>query len=298
MGLRGTKITNLTHAIKIKNDYFYSLFLNEDIMRTTEQTSRYDNLDRMSTKELLTSINAEDMTVPLAVAKAIPQIERLVDGIVERMQRGGRVFYLGAGTSGRLGVVDASEIPPTYGVKDKFIGIMAGGDYAIRNAKEGAEDDIEQGALDLKSYTPGEYDTVIGITASGSAPYVLGALHAAKEAGALTSSITCNEHSPVADASDIPLVAVVGPEFVTGSTRMKAGTATKLILNMISTAVMVRLGHVVGNKMVDMQLTNSKLVDRGTRMIMEQTGITDYEYAKSLLLEHGQVREAVEHYRQ
>ena len=298
MGLRGTKITNLTHAIKIKNDYFCSLFLNEDIMRTTEQTSRYDNLDRMSTKELLTSINAEVMTVPLAVAKAIPQIERLVDGIVERMQRGGRVFYLGAGTSGRLGVVDASEIPPTYGVKDKFIGIMAGGDYAIRNAKEGAEDDIEQGALDLKSYTPGEYDTVIGITASGSAPYVLGALHAAKEAGAMTSSITCNEHSPVADASDIPLVAVVGPEFVTGSTRMKAGTATKLILNMISTAVMVRLGHVVGNKMVDMQLTNSKLVDRGTRMIMEQTGITDYEYAKSLLLEHGQVREAVEHYRQ
>ena len=275
----------------------YFCIRNQNIhMNTTEQTSRYDNLDKMSTTELLTSINAEDMTVPVAVSKAIPQIERLVDGIVERMICGGRVFYVGAGTSGRLGVVDASEIPPTYGVKDKFIGIIAGGDYAIRNAKEGAEDNFDQGAQDVLSYMLTKNDTVIGITASGGAPYVLGAINAAKEVGALTSGITCNENSPVAESSDIPVVAVVGPEFVTGSTRMKSGTAAKLILNMISTTVMIRLGHVVGNKMVDMQLTNRKLVDRGTRMIMEQAGITDYEYAKSLLLKYGQVREAVEHY--
>ena len=265
-------------------------------MRTTEQSSNYEHLDQMSTNELLTAMNAEDMTVPMAVAKAIPQIEKVVDTIVERMKKGGRVFYTGAGTSGRLGVVDASEIPPTYGVVGKFIGIMAGGDYAIRNAKEGAEDNFEQGCKDVMEFDLNANDTVIGITASGGAPYVLGTLQAAKDLGAFCSSITCNETSAVAAASDIPMVAVVGPEFVTGSTRMKAGTATKLILNMVSTSVMIRLGHVIGNKMVDMQLTNKKLVDRGTRMIMEQTGITDYDYAKSLLLKHGQVRAAVDHY--
>lgn len=266
-------------------------------MRTTEQSSRYDHLDKMSTNEILTSINAEDMTVPLAVAKAIPQIEKLVDGIVVRMRNGGRVFYVGAGTSGRLGIVDASEIPPTYGVSGKFIGIIAGGDYAIRNAIEGAEDNFDQGADDIRTYDITENDTVVGITASGGAPYVLGALQAAKEVGALTSCITCNESSPVALASEVPITAVVGPEFVTGSTRMKSGTAAKLILNMISTSVMILSGHVRGNKMVDMQLTNKKLVDRGTRMIMDETGIADYDFARSLLLEHGQVRAAVEAYK-
>lgn len=263
-------------------------------MRTTEQSSRYDDLDKMSTKEILTSINAEDMTVPMAVSKAIPSIEKVVDAIVDRMRRGGRVFYIGAGTSGRLGIVDASEIPPTYGVHDKFIGIIAGGDYAIRNAKEGAEDNFDQGVADIMAFNLTENDSVIGITASGSAPYVLGALDAGKKVNAFTSCITCNENSPVALASDVPIVTVVGPEFVTGSTRMKSGTAAKLVLNMISTSAMILLGHVKGNKMVDMQLTNMKLVDRGTRMIMEETGITDYEYAKSLLLKYGQVRAAVD----
>lgn len=263
-------------------------------MKTTEQSSRYEDLDKMSTKEILTSINAEDMTVPMAVSKAIPSIEKTVDAIVERMKRDGRVFYIGAGTSGRLGVVDASEIPPTYGVRDRFIGIIAGGDYAIRNAKEGAEDNYGQGAVDLLSFNITENDSVIGITASGGAPYVLGALNAARKAGAFTSCITCNDSSLVAQASEVPIVTMVGPEFVTGSTRMKSGTAAKLVLNMISTSVMILLGHVKGNKMVDMQLTNQKLVDRGTRMIMEETGISDYEYARSLLLKYGQVRAAVD----
>lgn len=263
-------------------------------MRTTEKASHYDHLDRMSTREILRDINAEDRVVPLAVAAAIPAIETLVDGIVERISRGGRVFYLGAGTSGRLGIVDASEIPPTYGVKDLFIGLMAGGDGAIRTAVEGAEDQWEQGWLDLQPYHPTEADTLVGITASGGAPYVVGALRKAREAGMLTGVVTNNDKSLSTEVAQIPMVAAVGPEFVTGSTRMKSGTSAKLILNMISTAVMIRLGHVQGNKMVDMQLTNQKLVDRGTRMIMEETGITDYEKAKSLLLQYGQVRSAVD----
>lgn len=258
-------------------------------MRETEKSSRYDHLEKMSTEEILKGINTEDKTVPQAVEKAIPAITRLVDAIVER---NGRVFYLGAGTSGRIGITDASEIPPTYGVEGKFIGIIAGGDSAIRTPAEGAEDDACQGWKDLEAFAPTPADTVIGITASGGAPYVLGALREARKAGLLTSCITCNEGSPAAEASEIPLVAVVGPEFVTGSTRMKAGTAAKLILNMVSTAVMIRLGHVHGNKMVDMQLTNSKLVDRGTRMVMSETGLTDYEEAKALLLRFGNVREA------
>ena len=264
--------------------------------RTTEQSSRYDHLDKMSTGDLLAAINSEDRTVPVAVAGAIPQIEKIVDGIVERVPRGGRVFYLGAGTSGRLGVVDASEIPPTYGVHDVFIGLMAGGDKAIRDAVEGAEDSRTGGWNDLQPFSPGPNDVLIGIAASGTTPYVVGAIEIARSHGLLTGCITCNEDSPVAAAAEIPIVVVVGPEFVTGSTRMKAGTAQKLVLNMISTASMIRLGHVKGSKMVDMQLTNRKLVDRGTRMIMEETGIDDYDYARSLLLSHGSVRAAVTYY--
>ena len=265
-------------------------------MRTTEQSSNYEHLDYMSTREILEGINEEDRRVPDAVAEAIPAIEKLVDGIVERVPKGGRVFYTGAGTSGRLGIVDASEIPPTYGVLDTFIGIMAGGDGAIRNAVEGAEDNAEQGWLDLQAFNLTPNDVLVGITASGGAPYVVGALQKAREFGMLTGAITNNEGSAVCQAAEIPMVAKVGPEFVTGSTRMKSGTSAKLILNMISTASMIRLGHVKGNKMVDMQLTNKKLVDRGTRMIMEGTGITDYEQAKSMLLQYGQVRAAVDAY--
>ena len=265
-------------------------------MRTTEQDSNYAHLDQMSTEELLHGINSEDRGVTEAVNKAIPQIQKLVDGIVERMRRGGRVFYTGAGTSGRLGIVDASEIPPTYGVDDTFIGIMAGGDGAIRHAVEGAEDREDQGWKDLQAFGINNEDTLVGITASGGAPYVVGALQEARRNGLLTGAITNNAESPVTQVAEISMVANVGPEFVTGSTRMKSGTSAKLILNMISTAAMIRLGHVQGNKMVDMQLTNQKLVDRGTRMIMEGTGIKDYEKAKALLLEHGQVRAAIDAY--
>ncbi len=264
--------------------------------RTTEQSSNYNHLEKMSTEEILQCINAEDRTVPDAVSKAEPNIARLIDGIVERVPKGGRVFYLGAGTSGRLGIVDASEIPPTYGVHDVFIGLMAGGDSAIRDAVEGAEDDPEGGWRDMAPFNPTENDVVIGIAASGTTPYVIGTVQIAREKGLLTGCITCNAGSPLAAAAEVPVEVVVGPEFVTGSTRMKAGTAQKLVLNMISTATMVRLGHVKGNKMFDMQLSNRKLVDRGTRMIMEATGIEDYEFAKSLLLKHGQVRSAVAAY--
>lgn len=274
--------------------YWLTLPQGRTDMRTTEQNSHYAHLDRMSTLELLNGMNTEDKTVPQAIEKSIPIIGKLVEAIVER---GGRVFYLGAGTSGRLGVVDASEIPPTYGVRDKFIGIIAGGDTAFRNAVEGAEDDSCQGWKDILPFNPTAEDTVIGISASGSAPYVIGALTEARAHGLLTGCIVCNEGSEMAGVSEIPIETVVGPEFVTGSTRMKAGTCSKLILNMISTAVMIRTGHVKGCRMVDMELTNKKLVDRGTRMIMEETGIPDYEFAKSLLLTHGHVRAAVEAYR-
>ena len=265
-------------------------------MRTTEQSSHYEHLDQMSTLDILEGINAEDRQVPEAVALAIPAIEKLVDGIVERVARGGRVFYTGAGTSGRLGIVDASEIPPTYGVTDTFIGIMAGGDGAIRDAVEGAEDNYEQGWKDLQAFNLTKDDTLVGITASGGAPYVVGAIEKAREFGMLTGAITNNDDSAVVRAAEVAMVAPVGPEFVTGSTRMKSGTSAKLILNMISTAAMIKLGHVKGNKMVDMQLTNKKLVDRGTRMIMEGTGITDYEEARRMLLQYGQVRAAVDAY--
>ena len=267
-----------------------------NVKTTTEQSSNYQNLQDMTVKEILTGINNEDSSVPAAVAEEIPQIEKLVEGVVDRMKKGGRVFYLGAGTSGRLGVVDASEIPPTYGVHDKFIGLIAGGDKAIRDAVEAAEDKLDGGWNDMQPFAPTKNDVVIGVAASGSTPYVIGAVKTAREHGMLTGCITCNKGSALAAESEIPVEVVVGPEFVTGSTRMKAGTAEKLVLNMISTASMIRLGHVKGNKMVDMQLTNKKLVDRGSRMIMGETGIEDYDLAKRLLLKYGSVRKAVDAY--
>ena len=267
-----------------------------NVKTTTEQSSNYQNLQDMTVKEILTGINNEDSSVPAAVAEEIPQIEKLVEGVVERMKKGGRVFYLGAGTSGRLGVVDASEIPPTYGVHDKFIGLIAGGDKAIRDAVEAAEDKLDGGWNDMQPFSPTGNDVVIGVAASGSTPYVIGAVKTARKHGMLTGCITCNKGSALAAESEIPVEVVVGPEFVTGSTRMKAGTAEKLVLNMISTASMIRLGHVKGNKMVDMQLTNKKLVDRGSRMIMGETGIEDYDLAKRLLLKYGSVRKAVDAY--
>lgn len=263
-------------------------------MNTTESPSHYDNLEKMPVHDLLVNINKEDKTVPLAVEKAIPQIEALVARIIEKMQNGGRLFYVGAGTSGRLGIVDASECPPTYGVPyGLVIGLIAGGDDAIRYAAEFAEDDFEQGWKDLQEYNANDKDVVIGIAASGRTPYVIGAVRQARENGLVTGCITCNEGTKLAEAAEYPIEVIVGPEFVTGSTRMKAGTAQKLVLNMISTTAMIKLGRVKGNKMVDMQLTNNKLVDRGTRMIMGELGVP-YDKAKELLLTHGSVRKAVE----
>lgn len=262
--------------------------------RITEQPSRHDHLERMSTADLLRHINEEDRLVPEAVAAALPAIAALVDAIAERMQRGGRLFYLGAGTSGRLGIVDASECPPTFGVPHGLVvGLIAGGDRAIRKAVEFAEDDREQGWKDLQEHAIGMDDTVIGIAASGSTPYVAAGLEACNTSGILTGSISCNPGSPVATIARHPIVVVVGPEFVTGSTRMKSGTAQKLVLNMISTSVMIKLGRVKGNRMVDMQLSNHKLVDRGTRMVMDALGV-GYDEANALLKEHGSVRKAVE----
>ncbi|MGB0917734.1 MAG: N-acetylmuramic acid 6-phosphate etherase [Flavobacteriales bacterium] len=262
--------------------------------RITESSSNYNDLEKMSVGELLTNINREDKTVPFAIEKALPEIEALIGSVVEKLQNGGRLFYLGAGTSGRLGIVDASECPPTYGVDHGLVvGIIAGGDSAIRKAVEFAEDSQTEGWKDLEEHNISDKDFVIGISASGTAPYVIGALSACKKNGITTGCVSCNPNSPMADVSDFPIAVVVGPEFVTGSTRMKAGTAQKLVLNMITTATMVQLGHVVGNKMVDMQLSNNKLVDRGVRMIMEESG-ADKTTAKKLLSEHGSVRKAVE----
>ncbi|GAA4436754.1 N-acetylmuramic acid 6-phosphate etherase [Ravibacter arvi] len=262
---------------------------------TTEGASHYENLDRMSVGELLNNINKEDQTVPLAVSKAIPQLTALVGAVVERMERGGRLFYIGAGTSGRLGIVDASECPPTYGVSfDLVIGIIAGGDGAIRRAVENAEDDPDQAWKDLEAYHINENDTVVGIAASGRTPYVIGGLDEARRRGVLTGCIVCNSGSPVAKSAEFPVEIVVGPEFVTGSTRMKAGTAQKLALNMLSTSVMIRLGKVKGNKMVDMQLTNYKLVQRAVTMVMDELKV-DADTAKNLLDTNGSsVRKAIE----
>ena len=263
-------------------------------MSTTESPSNYDNLEQMPVRTLLEGINQEDKTVPLAVEKVISRIEKLVEGTVARMKQGGRLFYIGAGTSGRLGIVDASECPPTYGVPpDWVIGIMAGGDSAIRQAVEFAEDDPDQAWKDLQAYTINDNDVLVGIAASGRTPYVIGGVTEAWKRGILTGCITCNADSALAAAVEIPIEVVVGPEFVTGSTRMKAGTAQKLVLNMLSTAVMIGLGRVKGNRMVDMQLSNHKLVDRGIRMVMEALG-ADHERAERLLHEHGSVRKAVE----
>jgi N-acetylmuramic acid 6-phosphate etherase len=264
--------------------------------KTTEQSSHYDSLEQMSVSDLLANINKEDQTVPLAVQKALPQIELLVSTIVAKMKLGGRLFYIGAGTSGRLGIVDASECPPTFGVAfDLVNGIIAGGDKAIRRAVENAEDDRYQAWIDLQEQNIGPNDIVIGIAASGTTPYVIGGLEACNQNAIVTGCITCNEGSPLAITANYPIVVVVGPEFVTGSSRMKAGTAQKLVLNMISTATMVQLGRVKGNKMVDMQLSNDKLVDRGIRMIMSEIPVS-YEEASVLLKEQGSVRKAVNHF--
>jgi N-acetylmuramic acid 6-phosphate etherase len=263
-------------------------------MSTTESASSYNDLEKMSVADLLKNINSEDKTVPLAIEKVIPQIEALVNEIVKKMSIGGRLFYIGAGTSGRLGVVDASEIPPTYGMpQGKVIGLIAGGDTAIRKAVEYAEDNIQQAWIDLQAHNIDVNDVVIGIAASGRTPYVIGGLKDARANKIKTGCIVCNINSEVGKHADFPIEVVVGPEFVTGSTRMKSGTAQKLVLNMISTTVMIRLGHVKGNKMVDMQLTNNKLVDRGTKMVMEALAIPQAE-AEKLLKEHGSVRKAVE----
>lgn len=267
-----------------------------NMVSVTEKESNYQDLDKMSVRELLTNMNQEDKTVPLAVEKAISQLEALVKVTVEKMKQGGRLFYIGAGTSGRLGVLDASECPPTFGVPfDWVIGLIAGGDTAIRKAVEFAEDDLEQAWKDLEEYEINKNDVVVGIAASGTTPYVIGGLKRANAAGLVTGCVVCNGSSPIAEEAQYPIEVVVGPEFVTGSTRLKSGTAQKLVLNMLSTSVMIQLGRVKGNKMVDMQLSNVKLVARGVRMVMEETG-ADQDIASTLLERHGNVRKAIEAY--
>jgi N-acetylmuramic acid 6-phosphate etherase len=266
--------------------------------KVTESDSSYHDLEKMSVRELLTNINKEDQGVPLIIETIIPRIEKLIVAIVERMRNGGRLFYIGAGTSGRLGIVDASECPPTFGVEHGLvIGLIAGGDPAIRKAVEFAEDDWNGGWKDLQEHDAGPKDTVIGVAASGTTPYVIGALRACNDIGILTACITCNPGSPMSKAAHHPIEAIVGPEFVTGSTRMKAGTAQKLILNMISTSTMIQLGRVKGNKMVDMQLSNNKLIDRGKTMLMNELSISS-EQAEALLQQYGNVREAINQYKQ
>jgi N-acetylmuramic acid 6-phosphate etherase len=263
--------------------------------KITEQESKYSHLETMPITALLQNINAEDNLVPMAVEKSIPQIEKLVEAATDKMLMGGRLFYIGAGTSGRLGVVDASECPPTYGVPyGLVVAVIAGGAKAITQAVEFAEDDKEQGWKDLEEHNVCDKDVVIGIAASGTTPYVIGALEQCRKQGIITGSISCNPDSPVSSAADFPIEVVVGPEFVTGSTRMKSGTAQKLVLNMISTSLMIQLGRVENNKMVNMQLTNDKLVDRGTKMLMERISISDYEKAKQLLLQYGSVKKAAD----
>jgi N-acetylmuramic acid 6-phosphate etherase len=264
--------------------------------KTTEQSSKYDHLEKMPVADLLQNINNEDKSVPNAIEKVLPAIENLVTKTVEQLKTGGRLFYIGAGTSGRLGIVDASECPPTFGVPfDLVIGIIAGGDTAIRKAVEFAEDDHEQAWKDLSEYNINSKDIVVGIAASGTTPYVIGGLEKCNENNITTGCITCNNGSPLAAVAQYPVEVVVGPEFVTGSSRMKAGTAQKLVLNMISTATMIQLGHVKGNKMVDMQLSNHKLVDRGIKMIMEEIKVSQ-EVATALLQEHKNVRKAIQAY--
>ncbi len=262
-------------------------------MEITESPSPYRHLEKMSTRELLTNINLEDKKVPDAIQAVIPQIEKLVDVIYDKMMSGGRLFYIGAGTSGRLGIVDASECPPTFGVPHGLvIGLIAGGDSAVRKAVEFAEDDVEQGWKDLQSHEVNFKDVVVGIAASGRTPYVVGALKQCRANHIITGCITCNPDTAVARQADFPIEVIAGPEFVTGSTRMKSGTAQKLVLNMISTCAMIRIGRVEDNRMVHMQLTNEKLIERGTRMVMEASGL-DKEQSYRLLLKHGSVKEAI-----
>jgi N-acetylmuramic acid 6-phosphate etherase len=266
--------------------------------KITEEQGNYRHLEKMTIHEILTFINQEDKRVPDAVEKAIPQIEKLTTVITDKMLGGGRLFYVGAGTSGRLGILDASEIPPTYGMPyGLIIGLIAGGEEAIQRPIENAEDNKEQGWLDLQEHDVNDKDVVIGIAASGTTPYVIGALEESRKKRIVTGCLTCNPGTPLAKIADYPVEVIVGPEFVTGSTRMKSGTAQKLVLNMISTTVMIQIGRVEDTKMVNMQLTNTKLVDRGTKMLMTETGITDYEKAKELLLRHGSVKKAVNAYR-
>lgn len=264
--------------------------------KTTESNSNYSNLDKKSVRELLADINREDQSVPKAIEKVISEIEALVNVVVDKMKKGGRLFYIGAGTSGRLGIVDASECPPTFGVEQGLvIGLIAGGDSAIRKAVEFAEDDANQAWKDLEKYGISEKDVVVGIAASGTTPYVIGGLDHCQKNKISTACICCNENSPLSKVSDYPIEIVVGPEYVTGSTRMKAGTAQKLVLNMLSTAVMIKLGRVKGNKMIDMQLSNNKLIDRGTKMVMDELKI-GYEEANKLLEKYGSVRKAVDNF--
>lgn len=266
-----------------------------EFIKVTEQPSTHRHLEKMSIQDLLENINNEDKMVPNAVEKAIPQIEKLVAAIADKMLAGGRLFYIGAGTSGRLGIVDASECPPSFGVPyGLVIGLIAGGDKAITQAVEFAEDSTEQGWADLQRHFVSDKDVVVGLAASGTTPYVISALKECRKHGIITGSISCNPNSPVSREADYPVEVVVGPEFVTGSTRMKSGTAQKLVLNMISTTVMIQLGRVEDNKMVNMQLSNVKLVDRGVKMVMDKLKITEYEIAKDLLLKHGSVKKAVE----
>lgn len=263
--------------------------------KITESDSLYHHLEKMSVQELLVHINKEDKKVAFAVEKVIPKIIPLIERIVEKMNKGGRLFYIGAGTSGRLGIVDASECPPTYGVEyGRVIGIIAGGKKAITQAVEFAEDDVKQGWIDLKKHKVNLNDVVVGLSASGATTYVIGALKQCKENNITTASISCNPDAEISKYADFPIEVIVGPEFVTGSTRMKAGTAQKLILNMISTSVMIKLGRVKDNKMVDMQLANNKLIDRGVKILIKNTGINDYEYLKKILLEQGSVRKAMQ----
>jgi N-acetylmuramic acid 6-phosphate etherase len=266
-------------------------------IKITEQPSLYDDLEKKSIHELLVDINTEDKKVAVAVEKALPQIEKFVTLLVPRMKKGGRLIYMGAGTSGRLGVLDASEIPPTFGVPPTHVvGLIAGGETALRNAVENAEDDTERGWQELQALLINDKDTVLGIAASGTTPYVIGALRACRQHGILTGCITSNPDSPMAAEADVPIEMIVGPEFVTGSSRMKSGTGQKMILNMISTTAMIQLGRVKGNRMVNMQLTNKKLIDRGTRMIVDELGL-DYAHARRILLMYGSVQKAIEEYR-
>lgn len=265
-------------------------------IKITEQTSNYNDIEKMSLETVLASINKEDKTVPQAVERALPQIETVVKQVVDKLNQGGRLFYIGAGTSGRLGILDASECPPTFGVDSNMvIGIIAGGDTAIRNAVESAEDNKEQGWLDLVAHQISSKDIVIGIAASGTTPYVINALKKCNEHGIQTASISCNPNSPLSQTTNFPIEVIVGPEFITGSSRMKAGTAQKLVLNMITTASMIQLGRIKGNRMVDMKMTNAKLIQRGTQMLIDELHISAEE-ATNLILEHKQVRKAIQHY--